>query len=103
MIYFDSDYMSGAHPEVLQRLIETNAEQTVGYGSDDYTRRAVELIRQATGCPEARVQLLVGGTQTNQTCISAFLRSYEAVIGVEMASFYAGTCFLPPAFGFFAA
>ena len=26
MIYFDSDYMSGAHPEVLQRLIETNAE-----------------------------------------------------------------------------
>jgi fucose permease len=26
----------------------------------------------------------------------------QAVIGVEMASFYAGTCFLPPAFGFFA-
>ena len=25
-----------------------------------------------------------------------------ALIGVEMASFYAGTCFLPPAFGFFA-
>ena len=26
----------------------------------------------------------------------------QAVIGVEMASFYAGTCFLPPVFGFFA-
>ena len=26
----------------------------------------------------------------------------QAIIGVEMASFYAGTCFLPPAFGFFA-
>ena len=26
----------------------------------------------------------------------------QAVIGVEMASFYAGTCFLPPVFGVFA-
>ena len=26
----------------------------------------------------------------------------QAIIGVEMASFYAGTCFLPPAFGVFA-
>ncbi|MBR5021667.1 MAG: MFS transporter [Oscillospiraceae bacterium] len=26
----------------------------------------------------------------------------QAIIGVEMASFYAGTCFLPPIFGFFA-
>ena len=26
----------------------------------------------------------------------------QAIIGVEMASFYAGTCFLPPAFGLFA-
>ena len=82
MIYFDSDYMSGAHPEVLQRLIETNAEQTVGYGSDDYTRRAVELIRRATGCPEARVQLLVGGTQTNLTVIAAALRPHQAVLTV---------------------
>lgn len=83
MIYFDSDYMSGAHPEVLQRLIETNAEQTVGYGSDDYTRRAVELIRQATGCPEARVQLLVGGTQTNATLIDGLLARHEGVLAAE--------------------
>ena len=47
MIYFDSDYMSGAHPEVLERLVATNAEQTVGYGSDGYTQRAQDLIRTA--------------------------------------------------------
>jgi threonine aldolase len=27
MIYFDSDYMEGAHPEVMRRLVETNLER----------------------------------------------------------------------------
>lgn len=27
MIHFDCDYMEGAHPEVMQRLMETNLEQ----------------------------------------------------------------------------
>lgn len=40
MLHFDTDYMEGAHPEVMRRLMETNLEQTSGYGSDDYTRHA---------------------------------------------------------------
>lgn len=83
MIYFDSDYMSGAHPEVLQRLVATNAEQTVGYGMDPYTKRAVELIREACALPNARVQLLVGGTQTNATLIDALLARHEGVLAAE--------------------
>ena len=35
MLHFDSDYMEGAHPQVMQRLVETNLEQTVGYGEDE--------------------------------------------------------------------
>ncbi|MDO4757794.1 MAG: beta-eliminating lyase-related protein [Rikenellaceae bacterium] len=83
MIYFDSDYMSGAHPEVLERLIATNAEQSVGYGCDGYTQRAVELIRKACDAPEARVQLLVGGTQTNATLIDGLLARHEGVLAAE--------------------
>ena len=69
MLHFDTDYMEGAHPEVMRRLMETNLEQTSGYGSDDYTRHARELKRQACGQPEAGVYFLVGGTQTNATVI----------------------------------
>ena len=47
MLHFDTDYTEGAHPEVMRRLMETNLEQTSGYGSDDYTCHAHELIRQA--------------------------------------------------------
>ena len=32
MISFESDYICGAHPEVLRRLAETNLEPLSGYG-----------------------------------------------------------------------
>ena len=32
MIQFQCDYNEGAHPNILQRLTESNMEQTVGYG-----------------------------------------------------------------------
>ena len=62
MIYFDSDYMAGAHPLVLKHLVDTNAEQTTGYGTDVYTAHARELVKEACGTPDARVYFLVGGT-----------------------------------------
>ena len=85
MIHFDTDYMEGAHPEVMRRLLETNQEQTVGYGSDPYTQRAKDLIRKICGVPEAGVHFLVGGTQTNSTVIDGLLRQHEGVIAAETA------------------
>ena len=35
-IHFECDYTEGAHPKILKRLMETNMEQTVGYGEDPY-------------------------------------------------------------------
>ena len=84
-MHFDTDYMEGAHPDVMRRLLETNLEQTVGYGSDPYTQRAKDLIRKACGMPEAGVHFLVGGTQTNSTVIDGLLRQHEGVIAAETA------------------
>ena len=66
MIYFNCDYNEGAHPAVLQRLVETNFEQSIGYGNDAYCDAARELIQQKCQQPEAYVQFLVGGTQTTK-------------------------------------
>ncbi|MBS5551612.1 MAG: low specificity L-threonine aldolase [Bacteroides sp.] len=85
MMHFDTDYMEGSHPDVMRRLLETNLEQTVGYGSDPYTQRAKDLIRKACGVPEAGVHFLVGGTQTNSTVIDGLLRQHEGVIAAETA------------------
>lgn len=83
MIRFDSDYMAGAHPEVLDALVRTNLELTPGYGNDAYTAEARDLIREATGCPEAEVRFLVGGTQTNATIIDGLLSRHEGVLAAE--------------------
>lgn len=84
-LHFDTDYMEGAHPAVMQRLVETNLEHTVGYGSDEYSVQARELIRKACGAPDAFVQFLVGGTQTNATVLDALLRRHEGVLCAETA------------------
>ena len=80
MLNFECDYMKGACPAVLQRLIETNMDETLGYGADPYCRSAIERIRAACGCPEARVYFLTGGTQVNATAMYAVLRHCQGVI-----------------------
>jgi threonine aldolase len=83
MLSFESDYIEGAHPKILERLLETNMEQLSGYGADCYTEQAKEKIRNACQCPEAEVYFLTGGTQTNQIVISTALRLNEGVVAAE--------------------
>lgn len=80
MIRFDHDYTTGAHPQILQRLIETNDEQLAGYGVDAHCERARELIRTACGDTSVDVHFLVGGTQTNKIVIASILRPHQGVI-----------------------
>ena len=83
MISFASDYIAGAHPVIMQRLLETNMENLSGYGTDQYCAQAKEKIKQAFQCPDGEVFFLVGGTQTNQVIISTMLAPYEGVIAAK--------------------
>ena len=80
MILFNSDYTEGAHPRILKKLMETNLEQTPGYGEDAYCEAAREAIRKVCDAPEADVHFLVGGTQANFTVISSALKPYHGVL-----------------------
>ena len=80
MIQFQCDYNEGAHPRILERLIQTNLEQTVGYGEDHYCESARNMIREVCGRADADVHFLVGGTQANATVISSVLRPYQGVV-----------------------
>ena len=83
MVSFECDYIAGAHPEIIKRLAETNLESLPGYGMDHYTASAQEKIRKVCGCPDAQVELFVGGTQTNAVVISTMLRDWEGVIAAD--------------------
>ena len=80
MIYFNSDYLEGAHPALMAKLNETNMVQTVGYGEDEYCAAAREKIKAACQAPDADVHFLVGGTLTNTTVIASVLRPYQGVL-----------------------
>ena len=83
MIYFQCDYAEGADAHILSRLVETNMEQSEGYGLDKHSIRAKELIKKRIGRKDADVHFLVGGTETNRIAISAALRPYQGVLSPD--------------------
>lgn len=85
MIYFDSDYMVGAHPEVLKSLNDTNSLHTVGYGRDQYTAEARQMILDACGIERGEVYFLEGGTQANAVVIDRLLDHNDGVIAADTA------------------
>lgn len=83
MLTFASDYTTGCCPEILDRLIATNLEPQTGYGTDQYCASAAEKIKSACNAPEAQVEFIAGGTQTNQVVISSMLQRYEGVVAAR--------------------
>lgn len=80
VLAFQSDYMEGAHPAIIKKLAETNFLHTAGYGQDEFSEEARDLIRKACGAPHAEVQILTGGTQTNAAIIDCVLKNWQGVL-----------------------
>lgn len=80
MYSFNNDYSEGAHPKILEALIQENLVQNSGYGLDTHSSQAIERIKQEIGRDDADIHFIVGGTQTNLITIATALRPWQAVI-----------------------
>ncbi len=80
MYNFKNDYAEGAHPSILERLSQTNLVQQAGYGEDEYSLLAKEILKEKLGNKWAAIHFVSGGTQANLLVISSLLRPHEAVI-----------------------
>jgi len=83
MVHFESDYIAGAHPEVMQRLMETNLDCVSGYGEDEFCAGAKQKIAARLGLKEPQIEFLAGGTQTNAVVIATMLKDYEGVVAAR--------------------
>ncbi|MCY6483083.1 aminotransferase class I/II-fold pyridoxal phosphate-dependent enzyme [Clostridium aestuarii] len=83
MYSFKNDYSEGAHPRILNALIESNMTQEEGYGNDTHTKNAISKIKTLIGNQNIDIHLISGGTQTNLIAIGAFLRPHEACISAN--------------------
>lgn len=80
MYFFRNDYGEGMHEKILEALVRTNREHTVGYGMDDYCAQARAAILAQLDGAQADIYFIPGGTQTNLLAISHALRPFEAVV-----------------------
>lgn len=82
---FLDDYSEGAHPRLLEALLRTNTTQQTGYGTDEYSEEARQLIfsqLQATD-EDVSIHFVPSGTAANLISIASCLRPYEAVLAVQ--------------------
>lgn len=89
MYSFKDDYSEGAHPNVLNRLLETNKVQQVGYGEDQYSVEAKEQLKLKIDNPNAAIYFVSGGTQANALVIASLLQIHEGVISARTGHIYA--------------
>lgn len=83
MLSFESDYIKGAHPQILSALYKLNEEPFAGYGEDKFSKSAKQKIAAACGTDAKDIFFLLGGTQTNSVVIAAMLNAYEGVIAAQ--------------------
>lgn len=82
-LFFNNDYSRGAHPKVIEKILETNMQVELGYGFDSYCSSAKDKIKKSCGKEDAEIYFLVGGTQTNETVIRSVLKQCEGVIAPD--------------------
>jgi threonine aldolase len=80
---FRNDYSELAHPKVLQAFASVGTKQFSGYGLDEYSKRAADVIKTIISNPNADVHFIGGGTHANLVIISSALRPHEAVVAPE--------------------
>lgn len=83
MYSFNNDYSEGAHPRILEAMMNANLIQNPGYGLDSHCAHAAALIKQETKREDSDIHFIVGGTQTNLIMIATALRPYQAVIAAD--------------------
>ncbi|MBA5629760.1 threonine aldolase family protein [Moheibacter lacus] len=80
---FKNDYAEGCHPNILKALVQFNFDQQNGYGLDEYSQLAEQIIQEKIKSETSKVHFVAGGTQANLIVISAFLRPHESVVSAS--------------------
>ena len=81
---FASDNYAGAHPEVMQALLDANQGHQIASGEDQYTERLGEVVRQHFG-PKAEVFPVFNGTGANVLALTSAMPRWGAVICSRLA------------------
>lgn len=94
MRHFASDNNASVHPLVMQAVVDANRDHAVGYGDDEWTRRAVEALRRTFG-EEAEPFLVFNGTGANSVALQSITRSFGSILCASTAHIFVDECGAP--------
>ncbi|KUJ53091.1 threonine aldolase family protein [Chryseobacterium sp. JAH] len=80
---FKNDYSEGCHPQILEALVRYNLDQQAGYGEDQFSLKAKDLLKERINNQNAAIYFVSGGTQANLIVISSILKPYQCVISAS--------------------
>jgi len=94
---FASDNNAGVHPEIFKELLSVNKGHALGYGSDIYTKKALDLFKEQLGS-DTETFFVFTGTAANVLGLSAITRSWNSVITASTAHLEQDECGAPEKF-----
>jgi threonine aldolase len=95
---FASDNTSGICPEAWDALARANRDYAPSYGTDEWTERAANLLREIFETDEAEVFFVFNGTAANSLALASCCQSYHSVICHEHAHIIDDECGAPEFF-----
>ena len=91
---FGSDNNSGVHPQVMEAILNANADHALAYGDDDWTLRATHRLKEVFG-ETAEPFFVFNGTGANTIAMRACCRPYHAIIAAATAHIAVDECNAP--------
>jgi len=81
---FASDNYSGAHPAIIEALIQANAGHVASYGADVFTEMAIRKFKEHFG-DDIDVFLVYNGTGANVLGLQTLTLSFHSILCAELA------------------
>jgi threonine aldolase len=96
--HFASDNTAGVCPEAWEAMERANRDYASSYGTDVWTQRAADLLREIFEKPDAEVYFVFNGTAANSLALASCCQSYHSVICHEHAHIIEDECGAPEFF-----
>ncbi len=95
---FGSDNNSGVHPRIMDAIIQANSDHAIGYGDDDWTRKAEIAMQTLLETNSIKPYFVFNGTGANVVALQACLSSFNSVICAKTAHIAVDECGAPTKF-----
>jgi threonine aldolase len=96
--HFASDNTAGVCPEAWEAMARANRDYASSYGTDAWTERAANLLRDLFETNDAEVFFVFNGTAANSLALASCCQSYHSVICHEHAHIVVDECGAPEFF-----